>query len=94
MTDEPSDHPDRGFRPRFNYVQPDGSKGRSFVLTPEGAFAYERGKVTTIADAVDFGDHAVQQFGKFFLGQLPGWAGQDVVHADAGGGVLDGGLLG
>lgn len=53
MTDEPSDKPDRGFRPRVDYVQPEGSKGKSFVVTPEGAFTYESGKMTTIADAVD-----------------------------------------
>ncbi len=57
MTDEPSDkpeHPDRGFRPSVNYIQPEGSKGKSVVLTPEGIFAYEGGAMTTIADAVDF----------------------------------------
>lgn len=57
MTDTPSDkpeHPDRGFRPRFTYEKPEGSKGKSFILTPEGAFAYEGGKMTTVADAVDF----------------------------------------
>ncbi|TAD77528.1 MAG: hypothetical protein EAY70_08430 [Sphingomonadales bacterium] len=58
MTDAPSDKPspkpDRGFRPDVNYIQPEGSKGKSLVLTPEGIFAYEGGKMTTIADAVDF----------------------------------------
>ncbi len=57
MTDAPSDkpeHPERGFRPRFTYEQPEGSRGKSFVLTPEGAFSYEGGKMTTVADAVDF----------------------------------------
>lgn len=58
MTDEPSDKPspkpDRGFRPRVNIVQPNGSRGKSLVLTPEGIFSYEGGTMTTIADAVDF----------------------------------------
>lgn len=57
MTDAPSDKPekpDRGFRPSVNYIQPEGSKGKSVVLTPEGIFAYEGGEMTTIADAVDF----------------------------------------
>lgn len=58
MTDEPSEKParkpDRGFRPSVNYIQPEGSKGKSLVLTPEGIFAYEGGAMTTIADAVDF----------------------------------------
>ena len=57
MTDEPSDKPekpDRGFRPRVNYIQPEGSRGKSVVLTPEGIFAYQNGEMTTIADAVDF----------------------------------------
>lgn len=53
-SDPPPEHPDRGFRPRFTYVQPEGSRGTSFVVTPEGAFAYEGGKMTTVADAVDF----------------------------------------
>lgn len=67
MTDEPSDEtPElpstgqsgkengRGFRPRVDYVQPPGSKGKSVLLTPEGIFAYENGAMTTLADAVDF----------------------------------------
>lgn len=54
MTDEPSEKPDRGFRPSVNYIQPEGSKGKSLVVTPEGIFAYEGGAMTTIADAVDF----------------------------------------
>jgi hypothetical protein len=52
--DQPSGKPDRGFRPRFTYEKPEGSTGKSFILTPEGAFAYEGGKMTTVADAVDF----------------------------------------
>ena len=47
-----------------------------------------------LPDPVDFGHHAVQQFRQFLLGQLPGRSGQDVVHADAGGGMFDGGLRG
>jgi hypothetical protein len=58
MTDNPSDtpspKPDRGFRPKVSYSQPEGSRGKSLVLTPEGIFSYEGGKMTTIADAVDF----------------------------------------
>ncbi len=45
---------DRGFKPRITYTQPPGSKGKSVVLTPEGIFSYESGKMTTLADAVDF----------------------------------------
>ncbi len=45
---------DRGFRPGVNYVQPEGSKGSSLVVTPEGIFSYEAGRMETLADAVDF----------------------------------------
>lgn len=53
MSDELPDRPDRGFRPTVNYVQPQGSRGKSLVVTPEGIFSYEAGQMTTIADAVD-----------------------------------------
>lgn len=53
-SDRPSEKPDRGFRPRVNYVAPEGSHGKSLVVTPEGIFSYEVGEMTTIADAVDF----------------------------------------
>jgi hypothetical protein len=46
------------------------------------------------ADAFDFGDHAVQQFGEFFFGEFAGRSGQHIVDADAGVGVFDGGLAG
>jgi hypothetical protein len=54
MSDDPPERPDRGFRPRINYIQPEGSREKSFVLTPEGTFTYEKGRMTTVADAVDF----------------------------------------
>ena len=47
-----------------------------------------------LADPVDLGHHAVQQFGQLLLGQLPRRPGQDVVDAHARGGMLDGGLPG
>ena len=52
MSDDQSPRKDRGFRPKVNYIQKGG--GRSLVLTPEGAFAYEGGSMETLADAVDF----------------------------------------
>ena len=54
MRDDPPEKPDRGFRPRVNYIQPDGSKGSSLVVTPEGIFSYEAGRMETLADAVDY----------------------------------------
>jgi hypothetical protein len=51
--DEPK-KPDRGFRPRVNFTQPEGSRGKSVVMTPEGIFSYEAGQMKTLADAVDF----------------------------------------
>jgi len=54
MSDDPPEKPDRGFRPRVNYTQPEGSRGKSLVVTPEGIFSYEAGQMTTLADAVDF----------------------------------------
>lgn len=43
---------ERGFKPRVEFG--DKRKGaRSFILTPEGAFQHEDGKLETIADAVD-----------------------------------------
>ena len=45
-----------------------------------------------LADLLDLGHHAVQQAGQLLLGQLPRRAGQDVVDADAGVGMFDGGL--
>lgn len=53
MSDDLPERPDRGFRPSVNYVQPEGSRGKSLVVTPEGIFAYEAGRMTTLADAVD-----------------------------------------
>lgn len=43
----------RGFRPSFDYRQPEGSKGKSFIVTPEGAFTAQNGAMTPLADAVD-----------------------------------------
>lgn len=54
MNEEQPEKPDRGFRPKVNFSQPEGSRGKSLMLTPEGIFSYEGGKMTTIADAVDF----------------------------------------
>ncbi|MBU7579132.1 MAG: hypothetical protein KAF27_01475 [Porphyrobacter sp.] len=54
MNDDPPEKPDRGFRPRIKYTQPEGSRGSSLVVTPEGIFAYEAGAMKTLADAVDF----------------------------------------
>ena len=43
----------RGFKPNVSF--PDKQQGaRSFVLTPEGAFVHQDGKMETLADAVDF----------------------------------------
>ena len=43
----------RGFKP--NVAFPEKQPGaRSFVLTPEGAFLHQDGKMETLADAVDF----------------------------------------
>jgi hypothetical protein len=53
MSDDLPERPDRGFRPSVNYVQPQGSRGKSLVVTPEGIFSYEAGQMTTLADAVD-----------------------------------------
>jgi len=53
MSDDLPERPDRGFRPSVNYIQPEGSRGKSLVVTPEGIFAYEAGRMTTLADAVD-----------------------------------------
>lgn len=53
MSDDLPERPDRGFRPSVNYIQPAGSRGKSLVITPEGIFSYEAGRMTTIADAVD-----------------------------------------
>ena len=47
-----------------------------------------------LADPVDFCHHGVQQCREFFLGQLPPRAGHDVVDADAGPRMFDGGLAG
>ena len=44
---------DRGFKPGINYLQKPGG-GSSLVVTPEGIFAYQGGKMETLADAVDF----------------------------------------
>ena len=46
------------------------------------------------ADLLDLGHHAVQQAGQLLLGNLVRRAGQDVVDADAGVGMFDGGLVG
>lgn len=54
MADDPPEKPDRGFRPRLNYTQPEGSRGKSLAVTPEGIFSYEAGRMETLADAVDF----------------------------------------
>ncbi len=54
MSEDPPEKPDRGFRPRVNYTQPEGSRGKSLVVTPEGIFSYEAGQMKTLADAVDF----------------------------------------
>jgi hypothetical protein len=54
MNKDQPEQPDRGFRPRVNYTQPEGSKGKSVVITPEGIFSYEAGQMKTLADAVDF----------------------------------------
>lgn len=43
----------RGFKPKVHF----GAKqpgARSFVLSPEGAFIHEKGRLRTLADAVDF----------------------------------------
>ena len=47
-----------------------------------------------LADPLDFGDHAVQQFRQLLLRQLPRRPGQDVVDAHAGVRMFDGGLAG
>lgn len=54
MSDDPPEKPDRGFRPRINYTKPEGSKGSGLVVTPEGIFSYEAGRMETLADAVDY----------------------------------------
>lgn len=54
MNEDQPEQPDRGFRPRVNFTQPEGSKGKSVVMTPEGIFSYEAGQMKTLADAVDF----------------------------------------
>ena len=54
MSDDPPEKPDRGFRPRINYIKPEGSKGSGLVVTPEGIFSYEAGRMETLADAVDY----------------------------------------
>jgi len=54
MSDDPPKKPDRGFRPRIKYTHPEGSKGSSLVVTPEGIFSYEAGQMETLADAVDY----------------------------------------
>jgi len=87
MTDTPSDkpeHPDRGFRPRFTYEQPAGSRGKSFVVTPEGAFSYEGGKMTTVADAVDFFWSAVEADPRRWNSALKGydWLLEHAAEAD------------
>lgn len=53
MSDDLPERPDRGFRPAVNYVQAQGSRGKSLVVTPEGIFSYEAGQMTTLGDAVD-----------------------------------------
>ena len=47
-----------------------------------------------LPDPLDFGNHGVEELGKFLLGQFPGRACQDVMDADAGTGMFDGGLPG
>ena len=52
MTDDHDASGKRGFRPRVEF----GAKrpgARSFVLSPEGAFVQQVGKLETLADAVD-----------------------------------------
>jgi hypothetical protein len=53
MSDDQPPRKDRGFKPGFNYIQKPGG-GSSLVVTPEGIFAYQGGKMETLADAVDF----------------------------------------
>jgi len=51
-SDEPSGHPDRGFRPPVDW----GNKqpgARSLYVGPQGVFRHQDGKLETIADAVD-----------------------------------------
>jgi hypothetical protein len=43
----------RNFEPSFKYAQPDG-RGRSLIITREGAFVHEDGERHTLVDAVDY----------------------------------------
>lgn len=54
MSDDPPEKPDRGFRPKVKITNPNGSGGKSLVVTPEGVFSYEAGRMETLGDAVDY----------------------------------------
>lgn len=52
MSEEPSDHPDRGFRPPVDWSKKQPG-ARSLYVGPEGVFRHRDGKLETISDAVD-----------------------------------------
>lgn len=52
MADDGKKREDRGFRPNVNFnAKKPGA--RSFIMTPQGVFKHEDGKLETLADAVD-----------------------------------------
>lgn len=80
MSDESSEHPDRGFRPKVDFgKQRPGQSG--FAITPEGVFIHRDGKQETLSDAVDHFWAKVERDPRVWNEAMPGYDWL-LAHAD------------